>query len=121
MKTISKSVLQLTRQIIREDDDDRDIIRMLRQARNNIRWELESDAYGPGGTNYKYVLRYVPERKKWAVYEIYADTGEAKLNPRQWDYYKKYENALRTFNRENEWDGVDPAKTKRTKSIFGTQ
>ena len=120
MKTISKSVLQLTKPVIHEDDKD-EFFDLLNQARDNIHWELESDAYDWNGTNYKYVLRYVPGRKEWAVYEIYAKTGKEVNFTKRWGCYKKYENALRTFNDWIDIDRRDKSKTKRIKPVFDTE
>ena len=119
MKTISKSVLQITGQVIHEDDDQ-EIIRMLNQARDNIHWELESESYVWHGKHYKRVLRYVPEWKEWAVYDIFAETGKA-MEPWTYCYYKKYEDALRAFNLWCEFDYLDPSKTKRIKPVFDTE
>ena len=120
MSIISKSVLQLTRPVIHEDDKD-EFFDLLNQARNNIHWELESETYDWYGTNFKIVLRYVRERKEWAVYEIYADTGKEMNSSGLWGYYKKYEDALLAFNLWCEFDRTDPAKTKRTKPVFDTE
>ena len=120
MKTISKSVLQITRPVIHEDDKE-EFFNILNQAQHGIHWELESDAYSWYGIRRKNVLRYIPERKMWAVYEIYADTGKEVHPSRLWYYLKKYDDALRTFNRENKWDGADPSKTKRIKPVFDTE
>ena len=118
MKTISKSVLQPADQVIQEDDKD-EFFDILNQAADHIHWELESEA----GIRYnnKNVLRYVPERKEWVVYDIDAETGERVQAPRGCQYYKKYENALRTFNSWCELDRTDPAKAKRIKPVFDTE
>ena len=120
MKTISKSVLQLTRPVIHEDDKD-EFFDLLNQARHHIHWELESETYHGSRNSYKNVLRYIPERKKWAVYEIYAETGKATCDSIRWWYYEKYEDALRTFNSWCEWDRTDPAKAKRIKPVFNVE
>ena len=113
MKTISKSVLQPADQVIQEDDKD-EFFDILNQAADHIHWELESEA-GIRDNN-KNVLQYVPALKKWVVYE----TGERVQAPTLW-YYKKYEEALRTFNSWCELDRTDPAKAKRIKPVFNVE
>ena len=120
MRTISKSVLQLTGQVIHEDDKDQ-FFDLLNQARHRIHWELESESFDWYGTNFKYVLRYVPKRKEWAVHRIFAETGKATCDSTRWLYYKKYENALLAFNNWCEYDRTDPAKAKRIKPVFDTE
>ena len=97
MSIISKSVLQLTRQVIQEDDKD-EFFDLLNQARHGIHWELESESYDFINYSYKIVLRYVPERKEWAVYEIYAKTGEPVFVPTWCNYFEKYDVAVSMFN-----------------------
>ena len=120
MKTISKSVLQLTRPVIHEDDKE-EFFNILKQVRHRIHWELESESYDFIHYSYKIVLRYVPERKMWAHYLINGDTGEDLTAPINWKYYKKYENALRTFNHWCDDYGLYKSKTRRTKPVFNTE
>ena len=120
MNTISKSVLQITGQVIHEDDKD-EFFDLLNQAADHIHWELESGSYDFAGFSYKKVLRYVPERKMWAHYLINGDTGEDLTAPINWKYYKKYENALRTFNHWCDDYGLYKSKTRRTKPVFNTE
>ena len=120
MRTISKSVLQLTGQVIQEDDKE-EFFDLLNQARHRIHWELESEAYGWHGTRLKNVLRYILEQKEWAVYRICAETGKARCVSTRWWYYKKYEDALRAFNSWCEFYRTDPAKAKHIKPVFDTE
>ena len=120
MKTISKSVLQLTRPVIHENDKE-EFFDILNQCQDGIHWELESESFYLNGTNYKDVLRYVPERKEWALYLIYGDTGKEVHSSRLWYYLKKYDDALRSFNRWCKYERTDPAKAKRIKPVFNTQ
>ena len=119
MTTISKSVLQLTGQVIHEDDKDQ-FFNILNQCQDGIHWELEGETHHGLRNSYKRVLRYVPEWKEWAVYDIFAETGKA-MNPWTYCYYKKYEDALRTFNDWIDIDRRDKSKTKRIKPVFDTE
>ena len=120
MSIISKSVLQLTRPVIHEDDKD-EFFDLLNQARDNIHCELQSESYYFDGHSYKNVLRYVPERKEWALYLIDGDTGEDLTASKWWWYFKKYEDALLSFDAWRTAHHLDPSKTKRTKPVFNTE
>ena len=123
MRTISKSVLQLTGQAIQEeeDDDDQEIIRMLQQANAGIHWELESEIFAGSLFNYKIVLRYVPERKEWSVYLIDADTGEAMVGSDRRSYYEKYSDALDRFNACGRSAVIDMSNTKKIRIVPNTE
>ena len=100
MSRISKYVLEMTGQSIHEDDY-KEIFKMLTQARDHIHWELDSPPIESCGRLYKYALRYVLERKVWAVFWIRLDEVEQQpINARRYTYYEKYSDALDFFK---EW------------------
>ena len=120
MSTISKSVLQITGQVIHEDDDQ-DIIDMLYQARDNIKWEMETPQFSVDGTKCIYVLRYIPDKKMWATYRIFAHTRTPVFRPNEWNYRRTYDDALYIFEYKCEELGIDLSQVKRTRTRFGTR
>ena len=86
---------------------------MLYRARDSMQLEMESPSFRNLYFDYKFVLRYVPAEKEWAVYRIFAETGRATFAY----YFKNYEDALRTFNRMCEQQGLDTSEIKRIRMV----
>ena len=116
MSAVSKSVLQPTGQVIHEDDDQ-EIIRMLNRAKNNIHWELESPSYEHRGVDFKVVLRYKPERKRWATYEIYANSGGPVCTQDYFSYRKKHPDARKDFYTMCTLFDLDSTEAKRIRIV----
>ena len=118
---MSESEIDANRVAGHSNQDDRALIHMLTEARQNIHWELESPAFYVGCNKLKYVLRYVPRRKMWAFYSIYADSDDPTYCREQWYYYKEYSKALDRFNSRCEIENIDPSQVKRIRIVPNTK
>ena len=120
MSIVSKSVLQLTRSVIHEDDKE-EFFDILNQARHGIHWELETPEVYSNSLKYMYVLRYFQKEKRWAVFMLYGYDEKELCSTAGLTFFKKYEEAKKVFNDWCDLDQLDKSTTKRTKPVFGTQ
>ena len=106
---------------VQEAEEKDRLLSTLNQARDNIHWELDSPVYDFVGFEHKLVLRFSTERRKWALCDIDANTGEVVRPYSWWFYFKRYEDAVKDFKLWCLSLDLDPTKVKRTKIVFNTR